>query len=343
MKGVKFTSREKVKALTLWRQEGADIFYTAKKCKCTERSLWRWKAAYDGTLESLENKSSRPHTPHPNAHTQDEHDYIMKIYAENPDVGYSELYGELRVQYAYKRHFMSMYNYIRKNCLRPVQVYEKYIPLEYETPVMLGLKMQMDVKFVPTECLTGHAKKNHDEIGEKFYQYTIIDEASRERFLYPYREHSGYSTVDFVKRAIVYFGYASACIQTDNGTEFTNPKGTGEKKIHIVDALLNKLHIKHQLIRPYTPRHNGKVERSHRNDQERFYNFHKFRTFDELKIEMGKYLSRSNKIPSSALRNREGKRVWQSPLDKRVELMEILKEESNQYGVRFLKKSSRTA
>ena len=35
----------------------------------------------------------------------------------------------------------------------------------------------------------------------------MIDEASRQRFIYPYREQSSYSTIDFVKRAIAYFGY----------------------------------------------------------------------------------------------------------------------------------------
>lgn len=54
--------------------------------------------------------------------------------------------------------------------------------------------------------------------GEKFYQYTIIDEASRERFIYPYKEQSSYSTVDCVKHAIVYFGYKPITIQTDNGS-----------------------------------------------------------------------------------------------------------------------------
>ena len=43
------------------------------------------------------------------------------------------------------------------------------------------------------------------KLDTKFYQYTIIDEASRERFIYPYKEQSSFSTIDFVKRAIVYF------------------------------------------------------------------------------------------------------------------------------------------
>ena len=57
---------------------------------------------------------------------------------------------------------------------------------KYDTPTVLGIKWQLDVKVVPTACYSG-------KDGEKFYQYTMIDEASRERFIYPYKEQSGYS------------------------------------------------------------------------------------------------------------------------------------------------------
>ena len=122
---------------------------------------------------------------------------------------------------------------------------------------MIDIKWQMDVKFVPKKCYVG-------KDGERFYQYTIIDEASRKRFIYPYKEHSSFSTIDFLKRAIVYFGYKPQILQTDNDTEFTHTKNT--KLIHPLDALCRNLNIQHKLIRPRTPRHNGKVERSHRND-----------------------------------------------------------------------------
>lgn len=110
------------------------------------------------------------------------------------------------------------------------------------------------MKYVPIVCYVGTD-------GEKFYQYTMIEEATRERFIYAYKENSSYSTVDFVQRAIVYFGYAPDIIQTDNGGEFNHTQKT--KRIHPLDVLCNKLHITHKTIRPATPWHNGKVERSH--------------------------------------------------------------------------------
>lgn len=334
MKGIKYNAREKQKALKMWLEDKADILLVSKKFKCTERSLWRWKAKYDGTLASLENASSRPHTPHPNSHTEEERAEIVKIFEENPNIAYSEALGILRARFAYKRTYFGFYRFVVKNGLRPSKVLEKYVSQPYDTPEMLGLKMQMDVKYVPRECNKGERPE------EWYFQYTMIDEATRERFLYPYKEKSGYSTVDFIKRAILYFGYIPATIQTDNGTEFTNPKGTGDGKVHIVDKLLNRLHIHHQLIRAYTPRHNGKVERSHRSDNESFYCSLTFETYDELIEKMQDWNIRYNNRPHSSLRNRFGKRVWFTPIQKREELLEILSEGETDYRVKFIKKKT---
>ena len=76
MKGIKYTAREKEKALKMWLIDKADILRVAKKFKCTEQTLYRWRAKWDGTRESLENKSSRPHTPHPKSHTAQEEEFF---------------------------------------------------------------------------------------------------------------------------------------------------------------------------------------------------------------------------------------------------------------------------
>lgn len=71
-------------------------------------------------------------------------------------------------------------------------------------------------------------------------------------------------------RAIIYFEYIPKCIQTDNGLEFTRHKDSKESGIHLFDRLCLYLGIEYKLIKPRTPRHNGKVERSHKNDQAKF-------------------------------------------------------------------------
>ena len=68
-----------------------------------------------------------------------------------------------------------------------------------------------------------------------------------------------------------------------------------------MEILLNSLEIRHHRIRPRTPEHNGKVERSHRNDNERFYTFLKFYSIEDLRSQGARYLKRSNSIPMAVL------------------------------------------
>ena len=123
---------------------------------------------------------------------------------------------------------------------------------KYDTPTDIGVGWQTDVKVIPKECYVG-------QLPDEFYQYTVIDEVSCERFIYPYKEQSSYQIIDFVKRAIVYFGYIPKIMQTDNGQEFTYTMKTD--KIHTLDTLLNSLNITNKLIKPRTPGHNGKSQK----------------------------------------------------------------------------------
>ena len=193
---------------------------------------------------------------------------------------------------------------------------EPYIPKPYDTPLMLGVKWQMDVKYVPLECYSGNGER------EQYYQYTVIDEATRKRFIYAYKDIGQQSTVDFVLRAFKFFGHRPKIIQTDNGGEFTfrNFK-TKDGRVHMLYKLCRHFGIEHKLTRPRTPRHNGKVERSHRNDNERFYKFLRFYSFDDLQKQMAVYLARSNDIPTSVLRSANDKRRWLSPDEKEAELL----------------------
>lgn len=295
-------------AVKLYRT-GVGVSFVCRRYHISKSSLLRWNKKFDGTRESLLDKSHRPKTTHPNAHTDEEIKWIQDLHRRNPHISVCELYGKLRLQKGYSRHPGSLYRVYRRlgYSSKAPSTKKVYKPKPYDTPTELGVKWQMDVKHVPVACYTG-------QVPQKFYQYTVIDEASRERFIYPYMEQSGYSTVDFLQRAIIYFGYKPEILQTDNGAEFTNIIKT--ERIHTLDVCCKELNIQHKLIRPRTPRHNGKVERSHRNDQERFYNFLKFYSYDDLKLQMKRYLNRSNRIPMQVL-------DWKSPLEKRLEIESI--------------------
>lgn len=261
-------------ATKLYRN-GYPISFVCRRYKISKSSLMRWNKKFDGTKESLIDKSHKPLSPHPNAHTDEEIKWIKDFIRRNHHISMSELYDKLRTEKGYSRTAPSLFRILRKMGLYVNKEKHKiYIPKKYDTPSDIGIKWQMDVKYVPKECYSGTTP-------DKFYQYTIIDEASRERFIYLYKEQSSFSTIDFVKRAILYFGYQPKIIQTDNGLEFTYTMKTN--RIHPLDTLLNELNITHKLIRPRTPRHNGKVERSHKIDGERFYSKQEFKSVEDLK------------------------------------------------------------
>ena len=296
----------KYHAVKLYRA-GNTVSYVCRRYHISKASLMRWNRKFDGSRESLVDRSHRPVRPHPNSHTEQELKWIRDLHRRNPHISVCELYGRLRTEKGYSRHPGSLYRvFIRLGfSSKAPSTKKKRHDKKYDTPSRLGVKWQMDVKFVPKACYAGSD-------GQKFYQYTMIDEASRERFIYPYPETGGYYTVKFVKRAVEYFGYCPQIIQTDNGFEFTQSKQTQRK--HAFDVLCGELGIIHKLIRPRTPWHNGKVERSHRNDQERFYNHMSFYSYDDLKVQMKRYLYRSNRIPMAVL-------DWLSPLQKRQQLL----------------------
>ena len=97
------------------------------------------------------------------------------------------------------------------------------------------------------------------------------------------------------------------CVQTDNGAEFTNRFTTHRDKPTLFQVHLEQHGIHHKVIRPFTPRHNGKVERSHRKDNERFYATHSFYSFQDLAKQLKVYNNRDyNSFPMRPL-------GWKSP------------------------------
>ena len=298
-------------AVEMYRNCG-DINYVCRKYHISRTSLWRWNKKYDGTKESITDKSHKPKRKHPNAHTNQEIRWIRNYVRRNPRITLCELWAKLKREKGYTRKITSLYRVMKRLNIKFYKgmniknTSKKKHNKKYETPKNIGEKWQIDAKYVPNEC---KVKLPEDK---RYYQYTCIDEASRERYLYWYEEHTPENTVDFVKRSIRYYGYKTEEIQTDNGMEFTYNQAQ-IKKEHPMDVLLKELGIKHHKIRPRTPEHNGKVERSHRNDNERFYSYLKFYSLEDLRKQGSQYLKRSNRIPMAVLE-------YLTPKEKRAEL-----------------------
>jgi len=301
-------------AVEMYRNCG-DINYVCRKYHISRASLWRWNKVYDGTKESITDKSHRPKSRHPKAHTNQEIRWIRNYVRRNPRITLCELWIKLKREKGYTRTITALYRVMRRLNIKFYKgmniknTSKKKHNKKYDTPKEIGEKWQIDVKYVPKACKLPNIAK---EI--KFYQYTCIDEASRERFLWWYEELTPMNTVDFVKRCIKHYGYKSKEIQTDNGTEFTYNKAK-IKKEHPLESLLKELEIRHHKIRPRTPEHNGKVERSHRKDQERFYYNKIFCSFEDFKNRL-KYWERVyNNFPMKPLK-------WLSPNEKYIEYIQ---------------------
>ena len=178
--------------------KSGDIKYTCRKYHISK---------YDEKRESLEDKSHRPKTRHPKSHTNQEIKWIRNYVRRNPRITLCELWAKLKREKGYTRKITSLYRVMRRLNIKFYKgmniknTSKKKHNKKYETPKNIGEKWQIDAKYVPNEC---KVKLPEDK---RYYQYTCIDEASRERFLWWYEELIPTNTVDFVKRCVKYFGY----------------------------------------------------------------------------------------------------------------------------------------
>ena len=203
------------------------------------------------------------------------------------------------MKYGYKRSISGLWKILKKLDLEPIKVPNpKYVAKPYEQMSYPGQRVQVDVKVVPKTCTVGDAKTEN----KKFYQYTAIYEYSRYRHIEAFEEHNTYTSTMFLEHMLKFFPFKVECVQTDNGCEFTKKFVSNKKnKLSMFEKKLKELGIKHKRIRPFTPRHNGKVERSHRKDNEYFYATHTFYSFDDFKNQLRVHLRTYNNFPMRPL------------------------------------------
>lgn len=261
--------------------------------RVSRNAIYEWKTKYDGNWKSLCDRSHRPHG-HPKQQTKEELSLVERYYRYTKDK--MMLWDRLREK-GYTRCYQSMLRAIRR--LRLEECPEKrkgYKPKPYMRAEYPGQKVQVDVKYVPAYCIAN---------GQKYYQYTAVDECTRYCFREMYDEHSTYSSLDFLKKLIEYFPFPIREIQTDNGAEWTNALLV-KKSIHktLFEEYLETNGILYHRIRVATPRHNGKVERQHRLDELRFYSRIKMYNLEDGRKQLAKYNKISNNISKSCLNYR---------------------------------------
>jgi transposase InsO family protein len=268
--------------------KGKQVAETARKYRISRTSIYRWQKKYDGTVESLYDGSHRPHR-HPKQQTKEELKLIKRVWSHNKGLGLVCLHMVLTDRHGYTRSCCALNRAMKKMEIgRRKQRKKRYKPKPYETPKTAGERVQIDVKYVPSECLL--------EGMPKLYQYTAVDEATRLRHRMVFDEHSNANSVMFLKQVRRRFPFPIQCVQTDNGTEFTLALICSDKQTEF-EQYLEAAHIRHKRIRPATPRHNGKVERVHCMDDERFYTNRTFYSLEDANAQLQRYQRWDNNFP----------------------------------------------
>ena len=125
----------------------------AIRYKTNRQYIYRWTRRYDGTLQSLADKSHRPNH-YQNQHTEQEIKLIMDMRKRNMNSGLVVFWVKLR-QRGYTRSITGLYRFLRKHGQIPIKPPNpKYIPKPYEKMLFPGQRVQVDVKFVPILLVT---------------------------------------------------------------------------------------------------------------------------------------------------------------------------------------------
>ncbi len=242
----------------------------AKTCRyygISRTAFYHWYERYQKEGETgLRDKSRRPfHSPRA---TQPE--IIAKI------VYLRETYhfGPWKIQMYLKRYHdiviskSGVWRILKRLMLNKLPHNQRYKKHEnrwkrYEKP-MPGHRLQIDVKFL----------ERIKDTRKRYYQFTAIDDCTRLRVMKIFDRNNQLSAIQFVDYVLSRLPFKTIVIQTDNGSEFQE-----QFHWHVLDKGINHIYIK-----PRRPRLNGKVERSHRIDEEEFYSMIKGVIIDDAKL-----------------------------------------------------------
>ena len=268
-----------------YQQNGHSVTETANRYHISRKTVYKWRKRWDGTRESLEDRSRRPkHSPRQQTEAEIK---LVKRQAKRYKWRDIILAYQGARERGYKRSFGCFSKTVRKlQEQKGWKAGKKRTNKPYQRADYPGQKVQVDVKYVPSECVTD---------GNKYYQYTAVDECTRWTYRCMYNEHSTYSSVQFLHQLVKACPFQIKRIQTDNGTEWTKQLIANDPKdLTSFELGLKAYGIEYQRIRVATPRHNGKVERQHRIDQARFYNDLRMYSLLDGQRQLAEYQRKSN-------------------------------------------------
>lgn len=259
------------------------LIEVARVCPHGKRSLERWVAAYrKGGCERLIPRSTKPRSE-PGETPIHIKEHIISLRKKTGlcarKLAWRLAKEDVQIHERTIGKIIKAEGLVRKYRIRKVKM--QYV----KVPLLPGELVEIDVKYVP------------GTIEDKpYFQYTAIDCASRWRYLKAYDEQTTTHSIQFLQAVMSQFPHRIRAIKTDNGSIFTNYYlGTNKrsdltvKTIHALDRFCQDQGIIHYLIDPGKPAQNGKVERSHREDQEKFYERNVFTSFLDLQRKMKRW------------------------------------------------------
>lgn len=261
---------------------------TARRYHISRKTLYKWKKRWDGSRESLCDKSRRPHKLREG---HDEHwlKLIRRLCKKQRWTDIIVAYQEAVQRYGYPYTYQTFKKRERKLFEAKKSKRKKRKNKAYERATYPGEKVQVDVKYVPSECIAG------SNGAKRYYVYIAVDECSRWAYRQMYEEHSTYSADLFLQELVQHAPFQVRMIQTDNGTEFTKQLLTNDKSnLTLFELRMQEYGILYHRIKPATPRHNGKVERQNRLDEDRFYDTLRMFSLADGRLQLAAYQRKSN-------------------------------------------------
>lgn len=276
-------------------QKEVRLVDAAKMCPYGKRTLERWVARYKKKgVAGLVCKSTRPRTS--------PKETSIRLKERVIELRKKKKLCALKLHWKLQKEGVELHERTVGKILKAEGLVRKYhakkTKYKYlKAKLERGELMEIDVKYVPGRIA-----------GKRYFQYTAVDVASRWRHLEAYDEQSNNHSVEFLKVVINKFPHIIKAIKTDNGSIFTNYyTGTNKrsdmtvKALHALDQFCAENNIIHYLIDPGKPAQNGTVERSHRSDQESFYDRNRFRSFEDLQKKMRQWNMEYNDLEHCGL------------------------------------------
>jgi transposase InsO family protein len=230
------------------------VSFTCRHFGISRPTFYKWKARF--ATHGAAGLCDRPPTPHRSPHATPQEVVSKILYLrERYHFGPGKIADYLRRFHQVSLACSSVHRILAKHGMNRLPTNQKYRThgrrwKRYEKP-QPGHRLQLDVKFLERLPSTGR----------RLYQFTAIDDCTRLRVLKVYDACNQRTAIRFVDDVVRRLPFRVQVIQTDNGAEF-------QSAFH---WHLEGLDIRHVYIRPRSPHLNGKVERSHRVDDQEFY------------------------------------------------------------------------